>query len=380
MARPKKIIEPPNHGSYYEIKATVGHKMDGTLIRKSFYSSVSKDDARRKAEEYKTAQKVSELTGVGFIDDDITFAVFAKRWLETIRGTVKGNTFDLTYRNTVEKHLIPYFGAARIRDIRQLDIQQYMNQMGQKKSLSTLTKHKMCLAGIFESAVNNDIVRTSPVRKIKLTSTVATPEKRVYTEDDVARILAFANTHKHGLEIKILLRLGLRRGELLGLQWNDIDFSSNVLRLQRAVAEIKDSATGAYKVVAEDPKTKYSIRIIPLPADIAEELKQRKNRSVSEYIFPNRDGNLMAPKNWSNRAYKRFMDDMHNHYASLPEPVDIPILNPHELRHTCASILVNNGKNLYAIASVLGWANLKMLRERYAHADSEALREQLSLE
>lgn len=380
MARPRKVVEPPNHGKYYEIKATVGRQMDGSLIRKSFYSEISKEDARRKANEYITNQKVADLTGVGFIDNNITFGQFASKWLESVKGTVKDNTYDLTYANTVNNHLIPYFGHARVCDIRQLDVQQYMNQMGKIKSLSTLNKHKMCLKNIFESAVNNDIIRSSPVRKIKLSSSVVTAAKRVYKEDDVAKILAYADQHKNGLQIKILLRLGLRRGELLELKWSDIDFETNVLHIQRAVAEVKDSSTGKYKIIEDDPKNEVSIRDIPIPSDIAEELKKKQGHSKSEYIFPNQDGKVMAPKNWSNRTYKNFMQDMHDYYASLPEPVDIPILNPHELRHTCTSILVNNGKNLYAIASVLGWANLKMLRERYAHADAEALREQLGFE
>lgn len=380
MARPKKVVEPPNHGKYYEVKVTIGHQMDGTPIRKSFYSEVSKEDARRKAQDYITEQKIRNATGKGYHDTAVTFAVFAKKWLDSIRGTVKDNTYNLTYCNSVNNHLIPYFGNARISEIYQMDIQLYFSKMSTEKSLETLKKYKACLRGIFESAIDNQIISVSPVRNIKLSSSVQPIKKRVYTEEDVSRILSFALTHRFGLEIQMLLRLGLRRGELLGLRWEDVDLGNCILHIRRAVSEVTDPDTGRLHVIVDDPKTKFSVRDIPLPNDIATQLiHHHQTGTTSDYVFCNAKGNVNAPRTWSRRHYDVFMREMQNYYATLPEPIDITILNPHELRHTCASLLVNADKNLFAIASVLGWANLKMLRERYAHGDIESIREQLDL-
>lgn len=77
MGRPKK--EKPNHGNLYEIKITVGHKLNGDPIRKSFYSPTSKDDARKQAKQWQVKKAVSECTGKVFIEKDMTFAEWAKK-------------------------------------------------------------------------------------------------------------------------------------------------------------------------------------------------------------------------------------------------------------------------------------------------------------
>ncbi len=378
MARPRK--EQPNHGKYFEIKATVSHELDGTPIRKSFYSEISKDDAKRKAQEYIVSQKIGDASGAGFIDSSITFAAYAKKWLPTIKGTVKDNTYNLTYINSLENHLIPYFGKAILSEIRQIDVQLFFTKMSSEKSLESLKKYKTCLNGIFNSAVSNHIIPYSPMQNIKLTSSIPKQKKDVYSAEDVARILEFAKGHRFGLEIQILLRLGLRRSELLAIRWEDFDFLEGTLHICRAVTDIVDPDTGQYYVhVDNETKTAFSERYIPLPADLSEKLQATKKDSQNGFVFVNAKGNINSPDKWSKRHYKKFMEEMRDYYAGLESAIQMKVLSPHELRHTCASLLVNADKNLYAIASVLGWRDLKMLRERYAHEDMQAIREMLDL-
>ena len=117
MPRPKK--EKPNHGNLYEVKITIGKTLDGKLIRKSFYSEISKADAKKQAEQWKIDQAVAEQSGESFVTQDVTFREWAKKWLETYkRPNVRPNTFQNSCLNPVDKHLIPYFGDARLRDIR----------------------------------------------------------------------------------------------------------------------------------------------------------------------------------------------------------------------------------------------------------------------
>ena len=112
MPRPRK--QPPNRkDGLYEVKITLGRRLDGSLVRKSFYSSISKDDARKQAERYRIKQAVAEQTGIAFIDRTAKFSDWAETWLTTYKlGKVKGNTYYSTYLGTVRNHLIPYFAAA----------------------------------------------------------------------------------------------------------------------------------------------------------------------------------------------------------------------------------------------------------------------------
>ena len=125
MARPRK--EQPNRSDgLYEVKITIGRNSNGSLIRKSFYSSISKEDAKKKAEDFKLNQKVSIITGVNYVEKQINFKQWALQWLETYKkGKVKQHTYDYTYRVNVEKYLIPYFDKSGLNDIQQVHIQSF---------------------------------------------------------------------------------------------------------------------------------------------------------------------------------------------------------------------------------------------------------------
>lgn len=95
------------------------------------------------------------------------------------------------------------------------------------------------------------------------------------------------------------------------------------------------------------------------------------------FIFSNKYGKVCSPTNWSERQYGVFMTEMQAYYAA--KKIDIPILHPHELRHTRASLWVNSGMNLFAIANILGHADLAMLKKRYGHPDIESTRNLLNI-
>ena len=112
-------------------------------------------------------------------------------------------------------------------------------------------------------------------------------------------------------------------------------------------------ATGVMEVVAGEPKNKFRKRDIPLSNKIISLLLQREKNG--DFVFCNKNGTVQSPRTWSRRHYDVFMRDMHNYY--LQQGVDIPILHSHELRHTRATLWINNGANLFAVADVLGHAD-----------------------
>lgn len=94
-------------------------------------------------------------------------------------------------------------------------------------------------------------------------------------------------------------------------------------------------------------------------------------------MIHNKHDNVLNPRTWQRRHYDVFMRDMHNEYSN--KNIDIPIYNPHRLRHSKASEWVNDGLNLYAIAKALGHSDLNMLKKRYAHSDLEEMRNLLNI-
>lgn len=373
--RPKK--EKPNRGDgRYEVKICIGERFDGTKIMKSFYSRISKEDAKTKAEQYKINCAVSDITGVQYQSTEISFEVWAKRVLESIKGTVKDSSYNLTYKNAILNHLIPYFGKRKMSIIKQIDIQGYFNSLQESYTLETMKKHKMALNKIFESAVQNDIIQKNPCMDIKLVSKKQPEKKTTYTQEECNLIMSYAETHRYGLDIILMLSYGITRSELLGIRWEDVDVDKRVLHISRGVTDVQNAATGVMEVVAGEPKNKFRKRDIPLSNKIISLLLQREKNG--DFVFCNKNGTVQSPRTWSRRHYDVFMRDMHNYY--LQQGVDIPILHSHELRHTRATLWINNGANLFAVADVLGHADLKMLRKRYAHSDVESTRELLKID
>lgn len=388
MPRPRK--EKPNHGNLYEVKITVGKRMDGTLIRKSFYSSTSRADARKQAEQYKIEKAVSEQTGQIFVEKSVTFSEWALKWLETYKkGKVKQNTYVGTYHNIVHVHLIPYFGGFRLTDIRPVDIQQFMDAQSKKYALETIKKMRANLHGIFATAIENDLCYKNPVTdSIKITSKKEPVQKRVYTQVEYDKVWEFAESHKDGLCIMVLLETGISRSELLGLKWSNIDFENHILSIEQGTVDLHDLENKTYKTVSNGLKNAYRRRKIPVSQILINRLQEhprcvqyggnrKKGRPPitrdSEFVFCSPQGKAYSPKNWMNRVYLPFMKAMHE---ANPE---IEILNPHELRHTRATLWKDRGVDLFSIAKLLGHSDLDMLAKRYAHNSVEALKKALGL-
>lgn len=372
MGRPKKG-KPTHSSGRYVYKATIGHNFDGTPKRKAFYSKISKEDAKSKANQYIIDKEVAEQIGETFIIGKSTFSEVAKKWLASVKPTLSDNAYS-NYEVAIRLHLNPYFKNAIISNIKAIDIQNFFNSISKKSSLESMKKYKNCLNGIFKMAVDNDYCTKNPCLNIKLVSEIEDKIKRTYTKRQAYLVSRFAREHKDGLGIILMLDYGLRKGELLGLKLSDINFKNKTLHIQRSVVDVKNKNTGKVEVKIKPPKNKQSNREIPLKNTTINRLSQLS----TEFIISNTKGSVYSPHNWSMRNYKKFMNDMHNHY--LKYNIDIPILSPHELRHTRATLWVNSGKNLFAIASVLGHSDLKMLQQRYAHKDTESIRELLNLD
>lgn len=366
MGRPKK--EKPNHkGELYEVKITIGHTFDGKPVRKSFYSKVSKADAKAKAEQYKIDSAVHDITGEHITEPKSTnFESWALKWLDSYKkGTIKEHTFNFTYKVNVEKYLIPYFKKAKLADIKQIDIQRYFNTVksenGEPLAKSTLDKQKMILKSIFEAAIDNDLCYKNPVKNIKYQRVSETAEKHVYTKKQAKIVLDYAR--KNGLiDIVIMLETGIRRSELLGLQWSDIDFEKNTMHIQRAVTQTKGA------IIIDKPKTETSDRIIPLSKAFSDRLRD----FITDDLYVIGTNTPKSPATYA-KQFKRIMD-------KINADTKCPILTPHELRHTFGTLLREQGVDIYTIQRVMGHSDISVTASIYVHNDIDVLRDKLKID
>ena len=208
MAAPKK--------RRYEYKITLGRDLNGALIRKSFYSTKSRSDGKKKAEEFKLQHEM------------VKFSDWAHSCLTMYKKPyVKANTYYGTYLEPLEKHLIPYFGHMNLDSIRPVHVQNYINQAAEKYAPETLKKDYNILNLIFQTAMDNQLCSKSPMTKsIKLPKYEVRAKKQAYTQEQYDIAYNFASKWPNGLSIMLLLETGISRSELLGLRWEDLDLST----------------------------------------------------------------------------------------------------------------------------------------------------------
>lgn len=345
----------------YEYKITLGKHLDGRYIRKSFYSRISYTDAKKQALDYKAA-----LERAPFVEqtEDKTLSVPFSDWARTYiekykKGTVRESTYKTGYRQPVELHLIPFFGDKLLNTIRQFDIQEYINQS--PLNSKTQSSHLALLFRIFESAIDNGYCDKNPVKNISVKRTDTSKEKRVYTLEQVQTLESYCFS-RAWYDMIILLETGIRRAELLGLQWGDVDTQRKLLSVRRAVSRQGD------KQVVGETKTKTSIRDIPLSETALKAFSCAEHRG--KFIFGTDDPPHLDAFEYSFRS----------RMEEASRALNIPALTPHELRHTFGTVLREKGADLYTIQHALGHANIKMTASVYVHNDTEVLRRDMHLD
>lgn len=412
MPRPKKTA-PNRADNRYEVKLTIVRTLDGKPIRKSFYSILSKEDAKAKADKWKIENQISQITGNMYNINSITFEEWATKWLlKYKKGNVKESTYKETYERNVNLYLIPYFGRSFLNNIRPIDVQSFFNKYSDIYSQTTLKKFSLCLNAIFETAILNDLCYKNPCKGITVSSKIQKQQKRTYSHQEVEEILSFADNHEYGLYIRILLELGLRCSELCGLKWSDFDLSEKTVKIQRACTSVN------HKAHIDRPKSKNSIRTLPVSSILAERVEIEmmkmssnnnrrfiskatphenswteqayKNNPLTEYIIESTKikGKPLSPLDFSVGRYKKFFNDYVGYrkskIGSIEETAKIPdvefqILTPHELRHTCGTLLYDKTKDIYSVSKYLGHASVDITAKLYVHENAELLRQHLKI-
>ncbi len=312
--------------------------------------------------------------------DDMTFGTWAQRWLDTYKkGVVKDNTFRGTYSEPVMLHLIPQFGERGLNSITPTDVQEYFKSLRGKYALETQKKIRCAMWQIYEMGIEENVCYINPVRRsLSLVSDIPPAVKHTWSQAEYETAYRFALGHPAGLAIVTLMETAITRSELLGLTWEDLDLGRRVLTLRNGLVSQRSTVTGKTELVHQGLKNAHRHREIPISPQLAGlfALEQRAAAALKvrpTYIFHAPKGGPYDPNNWYRRVLCRFMRDLHEAHP------EVGILTTHELRHTRATLLKNQGKDIFSIARLLGHSDLDMLSKRYAHDDLEALRASLGL-
>lgn len=340
----------------WEIQITIGTGEDGKRIRKSFYGHKEREVIAKKDKWIKES-KMKNIGELNSVSDIETFSSWADKWLEIKKITVRPYTYKNTYYTRVEKYLKPYFKQRPLEAITQFDIQTFFLKH-QHLSLALLKTLKTILNDMFNKAVMNDLCRKNPVRDIALSSTQKKKIRKALNKEQWEKAIVWA-TQNQQYDVLTVLKTGIRRGELLGLRWTDVDFDKKIITINQSYCDGIDGEAPDMEL-----KSKSSNRQIPIDNDLVQQLA--KIEKTSEYIFPY----------ISAKAYGSHIAHVLKRMAN---ECNIPYVTLHELRHTFGTVLREQDVDIYTISKLLGHSSIGVTTSIYVHNDIEVLRKAMKM-
>lgn len=284
------------------------------------------------------------------------FEEVCEQWLEQYRNTVKKSTFSHT-KYTVEKYLLPYLGKIYIDKLTLFDCQQTINKVF-KTCPSVINLLVGYLKNIIDYARRMDLIKTNvAVDVIKPKQADKREDKKLfYTRDELNKFLETAKSvdiRKYAI-FRVLAFSGMRVGELTALEWQDVSFMSNTIRVNKTVAR---DAKG--NMFIQSPKTKSSNRLISMDAETMNILREYKAHSLStsnhDLVFKDKKGNLLC--NSTIGCFNR----------SIAKKAGLPRIKLHSFRHTHATLLLKSGENIKDVQYRLGHSKIDTTLNIYAH-------------
>lgn len=269
----------------------------------------------------------------------MNFADFAEQWFATYVVVNNKPSEQRKRRNVLRAHLVPWFGNLELGRISTRGVEEFkLDQLRRNLARKTVNNHLAILARCLRSAMQWGHTEQMPTIQLLR---VGAPPFKVLTKRESCLLFRDNSEPMWNLMIRIALRTGLRRGELMALDWTDIDLQHNRLTVRHA----------ASAGVITSPKT-FQVRTIPLASDIAEELT--RSAKVSGFVFTSPSGQLCR-EGTVEVAIRRICDRL-----------GIQRIGWHALRHTFATDLAAAGVPLHVVKELLGHATITMTM-RYAH-------------
>ena len=309
-------------------------------------------------------------------DQNPRFQEFGDQWFEEYAAINLRNT-SYERMMSVSSRVYERFGNKRLDSISSRDIQRFLNDLmlngknkrtGKPLARKSVIHHLNLISDIFNYAVQMEVLNHNPCVNIKVPKGTK-KEKQIYTLEEVERILTYLDQEPLIFRAFFTLELntGLRRGEMLGLEWKDVDWDNGIISVRRT--SNYTPSKGLYTDTTKTPKSQRSLKLPDLVMDLLRELKSQQEHDRDEIgtkwvetdrVFTKWNGEPMfvsQPYGWFKRFCKRH---------------DMRFCDIHSMRHFFASILINEGVDAATVSALLGHADITTTMSLYCHAFLQA--------
>ena len=352
----------------FEVRVTAGIDFETGKSKRISYYTKTKSEAIKKLheEEYRIHfQEHVDPTSTRLVD-------WLRMWLDTyMKNSLKQSTYT-SYKGYIEKHIATAFPYLKLKDLSSKLLQDFYNYKLTQEGLSpkTIANLHRCLHKAMKQAVLEHYIDFNPCDAVNLPRNEK-PQIEILTREEQQRLIITSYRFRYGVFIRLTLATGLRLGELLGLRWEDIDIKKNLLSVRRTLnrlPKVDYNGTGnSTEVVIQEPKTKNSVRSIPLMQVILNELLQWKNVQLADsrtagalytdsgFIVTNQTGGYIEP-----RTFKDYYDEM-------LQAAGLGHYTFHALRHTFATRALEQGMNAKTLSTLLGHYSVSFTLDTYTH-------------
>lgn len=308
-------------------------------------------------------------------DDEETFHYWGEQLFQLRQGRV--STRQAMNLRCQLNHIYTFIGEKNLHEIKPLNVDDMLTKLAienpntrKPMAKKTLKDIKNTTSAVFEMAIENDVICKNVARNRMIPRRAPQKRRRALTTEEQKWIIE--TPHRARIAALIMMLAGLRRGELIPLTWQDINFDTLSISVSKSVYAIRNKF-----YIKEGVKTGTEGRVINIPLDLAIELEKAKALSSSKFICPKLNGDMQSPTSWRAlwTSYQRALNfrngSIYNKPRSIYNPHGVPFvineITPHMLRHTYATLLYVSGVDVLTASKLMGHADVKTTLEIYTH-------------
>ena len=286
-----------------------------------------------------------------------TFSEVAENWLKYKKPNIRHSTYE-QYKGHVRNHLSPYFGNTKINHINFNAIEKYITAATNKEVIpATLKKLLTTLGSIMKYAVRKKLCEYNPVSDVERPKVPKNTKVEILKPEEIRALIENEKDQKHKMLFTLAVMSGMRQGELLGLKWAEIDWFNSQVHVRRTFNH------GRFY----EPKTETSRRAIDIGPSVMSDLRKWKLACPAndlDLVFPSKAGKPIDANNLIKREFKSALDR-----------AKIRKIHFHILRHTYASLLIDQGEHPKYIQTQMGHSSINVTMDTYGHLMNTVNRE-----